>query len=215
MRLWEFVLLHVLIIFNTILVILIPLAYFLLVPAYLQHRVDLIGTRGNSVRIHRAAVGNMTADTVHFSGDFRVDPLLFLPLYAGILPTQMEIHANDNSLVTVNIPATSFWINQEVILAFSGSLTFADSQIDNTRRFIEKVTSQEGVEDLMINIRLKAPLTAFGVQMYSGLPLKRDLSFGNIIADTKLVIETLNAPRNPNFYLVPVDTQNGNLLLNS
>ena len=50
---------------------------------YLQYRVDLIGTNGNSVRIHRVAVGDMNATSIAFAGDFRVDPLIFLPIYGG------------------------------------------------------------------------------------------------------------------------------------
>lgn len=125
----------------------------------------------------------------------------------------MRIISNEKQLVDVNLPETSFWLNKEVVLAFNGTMTFTPDQLSNTRELVAKFSSPEGLKDLQINIRLNAPMTTFGMLIYPALPLHRDLSLGSVASNAANLLAIAAAPPNPNLILVPVDTNNGMLIL--
>ena len=121
----------------------------------------------------------------------------------------MRMMSSEKQLVNVNLPETSFWLNKEVVLAFNATMTFTPDQLENTRALIASFSSPEGIQDLMINIRLNAPMTTFGMLLYTGLPLHRDISLGSVSSSVSDLLEIATAPMNPNLILVPVETNNG------
>ncbi|KAJ3325027.1 hypothetical protein HDV06_005616 [Boothiomyces sp. JEL0866] len=179
MKQWEFILLHVLVVFNTIALIMVPVAYFSLIPQYLQYRIDLIGTDGNAVNIHKVAVGKMDNTTIEFAGDFRVDALAPFPVYAGFRGFTVNMVNDGKVLGQIDVPEVGFWLNKEVIFNISGAFRFDQENQQNTKALISKFSSG-GINDLALKFQFAPTITTFGVPAYWHLPLHRNVDVGDV-----------------------------------
>ncbi|KAJ3274151.1 hypothetical protein HDV01_003434 [Terramyces sp. JEL0728] len=179
MRQWEFILLHVLVVFNTIALIMVPVAYFSLIPQYLQYRIDLIGTDGNAVNIHKVAVGKMDNTSIEFAGDFRVDALAPFPVYAGFRGFTINMVSDGNVLGQVDVPEVGFWLNKEVVFNISGTIRFDADNQKNTKALISKFSSG-GINDLALKFQFAPTILTFGMPAYWHLPLHRNVDIGDV-----------------------------------
>ncbi|KAJ3251593.1 hypothetical protein HK103_002237 [Boothiomyces macroporosus] len=179
MKQWEFILLHVLVVFNTIALIMVPVAYFSLIPQYLQYRIDLIGTDGNAVNIHKVAIGKMDNTTIEFAGDFRVDALAPFPVYAGFRGFTVNIVNEGKVLGQIDVPEVGFWLNKEVIFNITGAFRFDQENQQNTKAVISKF-SNGGINDLALSFQFAPTILTFGMPAYWHLPLHRNVDIGDV-----------------------------------
>jgi hypothetical protein len=175
----------------------------------IQQQVDLIGTPGHGVRIVKFSIGEMTASSIPLSMEARLNPFTFLPIRGGINPTTIHVFSGDLALFDINLPATSFMVNQEIPLSIPVSVTFTPEQKSQMQTLLSQLSSERGMPSFPINIRLNAPLTLFGIQMYAGLPLQRNINLGAGDLTFKTLMDVASKPLNQNLVFVNKNTFNG------
>lgn len=168
----------------------IPLSYFVLIPAHVQTKVDQIGTPGHEVRVQKVAIGEMTNDRVTFSSKVAMDAMIPLPFYGGFKPFTAYVMVDGKALAQLDLPATAFWLNQEIVLDVSGTMIMNQDNQEATRAFIEKLSSPEGYKDLNINVKMAPPITAFDYTVYTALPLKRDIHLGEMSTAASVLLKS-------------------------
>lgn len=207
-------LLHLFILLNLVLAILLPLVYFKAIPMYLQYRVSLLGTGTNAIRVHRMAVGEIKGNTVVFNGDFRLDPLIFIPVYGAMGATTIHVLDRDGNggLMDLHVPEQGFWTHREMVLQFECVLEVNGDNQQNLREVLRRF-SEEGLGGMTVRVQLDAPVLVYGVQIYKGVPLYRDVLLDDYKGQVKSLLSILNAPLNPNLILVQKDLDNNSALI--
>jgi hypothetical protein len=167
----------------------IPISYFVLVPQYLQYRIDKLGTPGNEVSIFKLGVGEMSDTQIPFSGKFRIDALVPFPILGGFKDFKMYAYVGDEALAQIEMPPASFWLNQQVNLDVQGKIIMDTQNQQNTQKLIAKFSSPEGLKDLKVKVKFAPPITAFGFTAYSSLPLKKDIHVGDVAGKASVLLE--------------------------
>jgi hypothetical protein len=194
MKQWEFILLHIIVFLNLILIIMVPISYFALVPAYIQYRVELLGTPGNEVYIHQMAIHEMNATSINFQGDFRVAALAPFPVKAGMKAFTVKLMSDSMELAQLEMPASEFWVNDIVTLSVKGTFHLTDENRKNTQDLITRFSSKEGLSNLSIDAQFAPPITTFGIPVYSALSLHRKIDIGEVQGSVKSLLSIVNRP---------------------
>ncbi|KAJ3254758.1 hypothetical protein HK103_006833 [Boothiomyces macroporosus] len=203
MKKWEFVALHFFVVFNLILAVILPVFYFSIFPNFLQYHIDQIGVNGNTIRIHKAYVGQMQNGSVPVEVDIRVDAFTSFPLQGGFLPNTVDISSGGKSLASLEVPELNFMLNEEIRVNVNSTLTLSADQQQNMQQLLKQLSSPDGVKDLQINIRLNPTVTTHGITIYPHLALKRDLSLGDVVASTKMLTGGPSNFKNPFIFFGP------------
>ncbi|KAJ3365322.1 hypothetical protein HDU91_002252 [Kappamyces sp. JEL0680] len=177
----QFTLFHVFIILNLLLVILLPWAYFVYFPSFLQYSVDQIGINGNTIKIYKTDIGPLGTNTATFSGDIRIPAWSIFPLPGGFGANTIELVTlgDERPLASISVPAASFMLNQEIVLKTTGTISLSDEQQKNVHDILAGLSSKDGLKNFGLKVKLNAPITSAGLTLYAHLPLHRDLPMDN------------------------------------
>ena len=199
-----------------LLIIMLPLTYFVIFPSFLQGCIDNIGTEGNSVRIWNQTVGKMEANLIPFHGDIRINKWSILPLPGGFGANTIELVTlgDEKRLASISVPGAAFKLNEEIRLQTDGKLTLDAEQERNVQELIAKL-STTGLKDFGLKVKLNAPIVSAGMTLYSSLPLHRDIPLGDVEAADilKALIPNPDIPQFKStfhaFEFIPVEGDNG------
>jgi hypothetical protein len=173
---------------------LIPTSYFWIVPAYIQHRVDLIGTPGYDVRIYQIALGEMNSDSIAFTANVHMDALAPLPAKVGFNSFTTRLVVDGQEIGQLQIPKTEFWTNEELKIVVNGKFFVSRENIANTKNLIKRFSTSDGLKGLEINSLFALPITVFGWTIYSGLPLHRNILVGDVAGNVESLLTLINTP---------------------
>lgn len=187
--------LHVLVSILILLLILLPYAYFVYFPSFLQYSVDQIGVNGNTIAIRKQSVGLFTSKNVSLAADIRLKPWSVFPLPGGFGANTMEIVTlnDEKRLLSISVPAAAFMLNQEIVLDTTAVVSMDQDQIDNVAHILSQISTPQGIPDFGLKLKLDAPITSMGMTLYKSLPLYRDIPLGNV-GITSLLSSLLAAP---------------------
>ncbi|KAI8928450.1 hypothetical protein BC831DRAFT_548409 [Entophlyctis helioformis] len=185
LKLWEFILLHVLVLVNLFVLVLLPTIYFVLLPNYLQLRVENFGkTAGDPPIIRNIGVGTLQKDGIPLAVDVTLGPLAPYPILLGFEPMTATVHDElDKRLISVELPRYDTWTNKPTDIKFSTVLRVNDEAQENLQAFVSRVSSDEGIKNLKVTLRFIVPLRIGGYQLYSGMRLFREIEIGALRAD--------------------------------
>jgi hypothetical protein len=172
---------HVLLIVLVLLIILVPVIYCVVVPQYLQHRLNNMGNDGGPPPvINNINVGEFTSEKLLVGLNAELAALAAFPVSAGINDMNVRILADDkNEIMNLDIPRTEFWVNQPLKINLVTSINFnADNQAA-TQKLMAKF-STDGLRDFKLVARFNAPILLFGLQIYKGIPLYKEITVGNV-----------------------------------
>ncbi|KAJ2996978.1 hypothetical protein HDV02_006000 [Globomyces sp. JEL0801] len=183
MKTWEFILLHFFVIFNVITILVSPIAYFDI--------INKIGTPGSPpILLRNFNVGAFSNDSLNIGIDFALEPILPFPIQGGIGATKVHVYNSlEKEIASMDIPSLNFWINNEINVKMDLEIKIDRQHQDNIQDMIQKL-STKGIEDFKIIIRFNAPINGFGIPFYSGLPLYKNLSFGDFSTSLSSVGKT-------------------------
>ncbi|KAJ2999351.1 hypothetical protein HDV02_003132 [Globomyces sp. JEL0801] len=173
------------------LVVFIPVTYFVLVPNFFQHKIDMIGINGDTIRIHKTVLGPMQDGVIPFEADIRHDPIVSFPLQGGFKAQTIDlmVGGKDGKVIAqLNMPPMEFNFHEELHIKANGTLTMNGEQQQNTRAFIKQFSSAEGIKNLDLYVRMNPAVTAHGMTVYSSLPLHRAISLTEVAASTKYLL---------------------------
>lgn len=166
-----------------LLFVIIPLAYYVLVPSYIQYRLDSIETE--VINVDYIMVNDISNQTIGFQLKASLPPFFFWPIKVGFGPCEFTVYSKDSdSLAHLSIPYIEFWLNEQFNLDFAGNLSLAHADVDAIDSIV-KSFSTEGLKDFSIDAHSFIPLSALGIQWYDGLSLHKQLNFGDIKSDLK------------------------------
>ncbi|KAJ3268477.1 hypothetical protein HDV01_002718 [Terramyces sp. JEL0728] len=207
MKKWEFVALHFFVVFNLILAVLLPVFYFSIFPNFLQYHIDQIGVNGNTIRVHKAYIGQMQDGSIPAEVDIRIDPFTSFPLQGGFLASTVDILSGGKTLASLQVPELQFMLNEEIRVNVNSTVTMSADQQQNVQDLLKQLSTPDGVKNLQVNIRLNPTVTTHGITIYSHLALKRDLSLGDIVASTKMLTGGPSNFQNPFIFSGPDSNQ--------
>jgi hypothetical protein len=172
-----------------LLFVIIPLAYFVLVPSYIQYRLDSIETE--VINVDYIMVNDISNQTIGFQIKASLPPFFFWPIKAGFGPCEFTIYDNQrDTMAHLSIPYIEFWLNDQFNLDFSGNLSLARSDVAAIDS-IMKSFSGDGLKDFSIDAHSFVPLFALGVQWYDGLSIHKQIPLGDIKSDLKSLSSTI------------------------
>jgi hypothetical protein len=190
MSLSEFVALHAFILLNAFVLILFPVAYFKIIPEFLQLQVDRIGTSGNPVRVKKMAITGFSESAITFESNIFIHPFGPIPLYGGFGPIVAHLTVDGKELAQAELPEASYWLNREINMVANGTIKFTSDQKQNLNDIIGQFSTPEGLKNLTVKIKLAPSVTAFGFTAYSSLPLHRDLVLGDVAGTTSSLLKS-------------------------
>ncbi|KAJ3318027.1 hypothetical protein HDV06_000877 [Boothiomyces sp. JEL0866] len=184
MKPFEFVLLHIFILINFFTIVLSPIFYFYIIPKYVQYIVDGIGTGSNPpILLRNFNVGKFSNDSLGIGVSLGIDPILPFPINGGIGATHVTVvDEQDNKIAELDIPELDFWINREVDIAMNTTVQMNTDSQNNLKKMLNRMSSGSGISDLTFTIHFNAPIKAFGIPVYAGLPLHKVLNLGDLQA---------------------------------
>ena len=188
---WEFVTLHVLVIVNILALLLALLTYFVFVPLILQDKIDHFGEGSAPPRLHEMKLGKMSESGLEFSINATLDAILPLPVKGGLAAMSVDVFRHDKRLVTLNLPTLDFWLNKDIDLATSGSIAIDTDAQENLHQLIQEFSSPDGLDAFNAVARFKAPVRLFGVQIYAGIPLHKEIPVKPLKPDLELLLKAL------------------------
>lgn len=119
----------------------------------------------------------------------------------GIRVTDAEGHL----IALTKCPALDFWVNGEIGVDVLVDVDFNDEAQENLRKLLStscvslslliyNLSGQlrDGVSDLQIVVNFKAPITFFGMTIYSGLDLNKRLDLGNLETSVESLVLLLD-----------------------
>ena len=172
-----------------LLFVIIPLAYYVLVPSYIQYRLDTLETE--KLHIDHIMVEDISNQTIGFKVKASLPPFFFWPIKAGFGPCEFTIYDNQrNTLGQLNIPFIEFWLNDDFDLDFAGNISLENSDVDAIDS-IMKSFSSDGLKDFSIDSQSFVPLSALGIQWYSGLSLHKNIDVGDVKSDLKSLMTSI------------------------
>ena len=162
--------------------VLVPIVYFQAVPAYLQYRIDHLGEdKGPTPVIHAISLAQMDNDGLRISIDAELEKLISFPINGGIGDMTVHVLSRDQlEILTVQVPAQSYWLNQPLILKMDIPIKFSEDNQQAMSNLIKEF-STGGLADYTVMARFNIPLYAFGIRFYSGLPLHKLIKVGNVL----------------------------------
>ena len=161
----------------------LPIIYFVIVPSVLQYKIDHMPKSEHPSVLHAAGLGVLTADSLPFYFNATIGPLAAFGINAGV--SAMDVHVYDdanNRLVTVTLPQIEFILNNPQI-AFNATVVFDDEAQANMAKVITQFSTPEGLTDFKVTAKFNAPIRVFGIQIYAGIPLHKEIVVGNVKAD--------------------------------
>lgn len=87
-------------------------------------------------------------------------------------------------------PALDFWVNSQIRVAVLTNVTFVQETRQNLQKLLGQLAS--GVPDLQVKVHLKAPITVFGLTLYSGLDLYKTLDLGSLETSVESLVSLLD-----------------------
>ncbi|KAJ3308948.1 hypothetical protein HDV04_000594 [Boothiomyces sp. JEL0838] len=184
MKPFEFVLLHIFVLINFFTIVLSPVFYFYIIPSYVQYIVDGIGTGSNPpILLRNFNVGKFSNDSLGIGVSIGIDPILPFPINGGIGATHVTVvDEKDNKIAELDIPELDFWINREVDIAMNTTVQMNSDSQNNLKNMLNRMSTGSGIADLTFTIHFNAPIKAFGIPVYAGLPLHKVLNLGELKA---------------------------------
>jgi hypothetical protein len=176
---------HICLFIVVLLIILLPILYFVVIPNFLQYKIDRIGKYGHTIRIHKAFVGDITNDTINMSADFRIDAMVPVPLHGGFKANTIRILGDGKEIMSLHAPEQQFWLNNEIALQMDNQLTINEEQRKNLQDIVRRFSSPQGLKDFLVRLEMSPPITANGFTVYRALPLHRDIPLGDLIGTAK------------------------------
>lgn len=126
-------------IFNVLMAIVIPSAYFKLIPTIVQSRLDGVGSNA-PVTLKNFNLKEFSADLISLNVNLGLDAVLFLPVKAGLGYTNVKVLDQDgNAICSTFVPPTEFWVNYPLDIKVDTSVSFDQSQQENMKKLLGKV----------------------------------------------------------------------------
>ena len=159
-------------------VILVPTCYFVVLPAFLQNKIDHPDTTTPPI-INKINMKEMSAEQIRLDLNVELAKLSPFPVSAGFADMAVRIYAQDNELMTLNVPGMQFWVNEPIKISKEFKVNFNKENQANTHALVSKF-SKDGLENFKVMVRFDLPLIVFGVQIYRGLPLHKEIIVGSV-----------------------------------
>lgn len=189
---WERNFFMLLLFLNLCLAILIPVAYFYIIPSIIQSTLNDLGTfSSNKVVLDTFSIGSFQDDSMQVKVGLGIPSVVPLPVRAGLGETPVRVTDQYGNVIAETLcPPLDFWVNQEIKVSVLTNVSFHEQAQENLQTLLGQLVS--GVPDLQIVVHLKAPITFFGLTLYSGLDLYKVLDLGHLETSVESVIELLN-----------------------
>lgn len=160
------------------------------------------------VSIHKIVLGEIKENQINFGAEVRADALFFIPLKAGINPTTLHVIINDQTIANVELPKLEFWTNQELQLAVNGTIFLDQAQVENTKALVEKLSNPDGF-GVSFRGELKAPILAFGMEIYHALPLYKKFEIESASVAVKTIAKLFKTKISENIKFVSPNIKEG------
>ena len=173
-----------------LLFVIIPVSYFVLVPSYIQYRLDTVGSE--KLHLEYLKINDFTGQMVNFQIKASLPPFFFLPIKVGFGPCQFTVYDSQRDVLGhLSIPFIEFWLNDDFNLDFSGNVSMVSSNITAIDSIMKSFSSDDGLRNFFIDAHSYVPLTAAGIHLYSGLSLHKKLEVGDVKSDLKALLNSV------------------------
>ena len=198
---WEFILCHLLVIWLTITIIMIPIFYYVLFPMGAQWVVDHIEDLPiPSPELKYFSSKSFFADGLSYNISIEIPIKIPIPLKVGAGPMTARVLQNDMFLLTETpIPRMTIAINEGIRIAFEGQVVISPEAQANLRQFLAEFSSPAGISNLFIMLRFDVPMYVFDWKIYSGIPLHRKIPIGRFQASLQTFTDLATRFQNSKF----------------
>ncbi|KAI8913616.1 hypothetical protein EDD86DRAFT_201051 [Gorgonomyces haynaldii] len=175
----EFVFVHLLILANILAVILLPISYFSIIPSFIQHKINHVGF-DQPFQLNGIHIGSLQKETLNVGVDLELGSLFPLPIKAGVGSMQIHVLSRDiDEIVVVDLPDLEFWLNAPIRLDLDLKIGLSQDNQQRMQQLLREF-SQQGLKDYKIVAHFKAPIRVFGLTIYSGLDLYKEISLAHL-----------------------------------
>ncbi|KAI9095606.1 hypothetical protein DFS34DRAFT_184515 [Phlyctochytrium arcticum] len=170
-KLWQFILLHILVFILFLILIIGPLSYFVFVPAIIQSQLNT--QQLSNLDLHKMEVHNMSPDNVAFYIKGQLPATTWIPITADIGSTDVQVHITGDTktrYINMKLPDFPLTLNAPFKIDWAGYVSLDNTDVADTLKLVNRF-STEGLKDVAFQARGRFPITVWGIKFYSGLPL--------------------------------------------
>ncbi|KAJ3204823.1 hypothetical protein HDU67_009293, partial [Dinochytrium kinnereticum] len=201
LRKWQFVMMHVTAFFGLAMLVMIPIAYFIIIPNIIQDVLDKTGME--SVTLSTLSVDTFSTTQIGFYVKAQIPPPTIFPLRAGVGDLTLNIHdEQENILMKALIPSMDFTLNQVVRLDTRGNVSFDGVERAAIVKLVKEF-STTGLKERVFMMRARVQIKVFGITVYPGLPIRKAFPITGISNDIVKLYGSL-----PSFTRVPANEMN-------
>ena len=165
---------------NILLAIIIPVAYCWIIPAIIQSCINDLGLHSSSLFVLRNfQLVDFKDNSLDVNVNLTIPTPVPLPVRAGLGLSPVRVTDGDGNLIaTTSCPVLDFWVDRPIAVDVNTNVFFNPEAQENVNRLMGQLS--RGVSDLKLVIHIKAPITFFGLTIYSGLDLYKVLDLGQL-----------------------------------
>ncbi|CAB4476369.1 unnamed protein product [Rhizophagus irregularis] len=168
----RFIIYHILIISFFFTIIFAPVAYYLIIPAFIRYKVQHVDL--NEISIDHMDVLEWKSDGLRFSWKATLPKQFFLPLKTKLAALDLTIHdANSNSLLVIGIPEMEVNIGEPITLNFEGDVSFKETS--GLKNFLGEISKPDGISDTSLSADTQITVNMWGITWYKNLNIKRTI----------------------------------------
>jgi hypothetical protein len=168
----KFIFFHFVIISLFFTIIFAPIAYFLIIPAFIRFKVQHVDL--NDIAIDHMDVLEWKSNGLRFSWKATLPKQFFLPLKTKLAALDLTIHdANSNSLLVVGIPEMEVNLGEPIVLNFEGDVSFTET--NGLKNFLGEISKPEGIKDTSVSADTQITVNMWGITWYKNLSVKRTI----------------------------------------
>ncbi|RKO89167.1 hypothetical protein BDK51DRAFT_34777, partial [Blyttiomyces helicus] len=176
MKRWQFICFNFSAVSFFTFLVMAPIAYFFIFPAIIQTQLN--NQNINQVTINRVAIGNFTDNKIGFLVRGHLPAVNPLPLKAATGDMTMYLHQRgnpDNCLFAIKVPGLQIQLNKPIQLDLDGSLSSDKCSTADTAALMAAFSAGNITRGFEFQIRVRVPIKLFGITIYPGLPLYKNL----------------------------------------
>jgi hypothetical protein len=169
---WQFILLHLVIIFFILALILIPIFYFIIIPQVIRDKID--GIDVYEAELDYLRVADFDDQSVGFAVRAAIPPQLPLPLKAHISPFTLHVKDSQGHLLTsIDMSGLDLQMNEKIWFDPKGTIQFSESDKKRVLELVSEFSSKQGLSAQDVYGEAHVDFGMFGITFYRDFAIRK------------------------------------------
>ncbi|KAJ3357450.1 hypothetical protein GGF32_001059 [Allomyces javanicus] len=180
----QFTCLHVVLAMFVFTIIIVPLMYFVVVPAIIRAKVKSMPL--SSMNISAFEIKEFDSDGFKFQFAASLPEQFPIAVWSKVTPRQVQVQTDpkkwndDSQIMAMDMPPLEFNLKSPQV-AFDGN--FRVPHVDNMKKLVTEFSSDEGLSARAFHTRMRVDIAVFGITFYKSFEVEKDLEVPNVKAN--------------------------------